>query len=284
GRLRGRRGAGGGRDDGRRSGAGLARWKGRESRNQLGAHEDGGQLPEGPGRLHRGQGRAHVRGDDRRAEVRLQVEEVTRPAPPWWRAFLIGLFAVALFWRVAALARLASGPLLTQLSADADVCWRWASQIRSGGWLPVKPFFLAPLYPYWLATIRSLVGDSIARVLWVQTILGAGAVVLVADATRRIASPRAGVLVGVMLAGYGMAVAFDLLILGECLMLFLGCLALWLVIRGGRNEALWVGALIGLMGLGRPTFLLLLLPFGAYLMSQTPRRRFRSLAVMLVVP
>ncbi len=231
-----------------------------------------------------GERRPGPRKSRRRSASRPGAAESATTRPPWWLGFLIVLFVVALGWRALALARLAGGPLLTELTADADVYWRWAGQLRAGQWLPVQPFFLAPLYPYWLAVMRSLLGDSIASVLGAQAVLGAAAVVLLADATRRIASTRAGVLVGVALAGYGMAVAFDLLVLGESLLLFLGSLALWLVVRGRSSRPLWIGALIGLMGAGRPTFLLLLVPYGAYLVGQSGARRLRALGAALVVP
>jgi tetratricopeptide (TPR) repeat protein len=204
--------------------------------------------------------------------------------PHGWRWFLLALFLAALGWQMTVLARLAAGPLLTHLSADADAYWRWASRIRSGEWVPSRPFFLAPLYPYWLALVRSIVGDRIVPVLVVQAFLGSGAVVLLADATRQMSTPRAGALVGLAAAGYAMAVVFDLLVLGESLLFLLGSLALWLVVQPDRVRPARVGLLIALLGLGRPSFLLLLIPFGAWLLAHMHGRRFRSLALCMAAP
>jgi Tfp pilus assembly protein PilF len=206
------------------------------------------------------------------------------PSPPrWWGWFLVALAAGALAWRAATLVRLLDTPLLTRLDADAEMYWAWASQIREGRWVPTQAFFLGPLYPYVLAVLRSVSGDSIVSVLCAQSLFGAASVVLVADATRRVARPAIGALVGVVLAGHATAVVFDLLVLAESLLWFLGCLALWLAVHE-RAHAAWLGAIVGLMALGRPTSLLLLAPCGADLAVKERPRRWRALAALLAVP
>jgi Tfp pilus assembly protein PilF len=182
------------------------------------------------------------------------------------------------------MSRLANGPLLTFLNADAGAYWHWASEIRSGRWIGTSPFFLAPLYPYWLAVVRTVVGDSIPNVVALQSVLGSLAIVLLADATRRLATPGAAVAVAVALAGYSIAVCFDLFILMESLLFFLENLLLWLVVRDGRASPLWVGTIVGLMALGRPTSMLLLLPYGLHLAGRWRSRVGSRLAVALLVP
>jgi hypothetical protein len=197
---------------------------------------------------------------------------------------MLGLFVVALAWRAIVLSRLADGPLLTWLTADAAIFWNWAGEIRSGEWIGSQPFFLGPLYPYWLALARFCLGDEITRVLGLQIVLGSVTVLLVADAARRIATPGAGVVVGAYLAGYGMAVFFDVQILMESLLLLLGSLALWLIARGGRQVPVLVGAIVGLMALGRPTFLLLLPLCAIHTLWRASGARLATLGAMLVVP
>lgn len=197
---------------------------------------------------------------------------------PWWPPFLLCLFATGFVWRLIVLSKLSSGPLLEHLSADADTYWRWATELRSGRLLGNNPFFLGPLFAYWLTILRTLVGDAIRPVLMVQAALGATTVVFLTDAARRIASARGAVPVGLALCGYSMAVLFDLLILMESLLLFAGSLIVWLVVRSDRRRpTLWspilAGALIGLMTLGRPTSLLLLFPYAYHVFTTRPRLR-----------
>jgi hypothetical protein len=193
------------------------------------------------------------------------------------------LFAVALAWRLVVLVRLGQTPLLEFLSADAEAYWGWASEIRSGRVWPTHAFFLGPLYAYWLAVVRSFVGDEIAGVLPVQSALGAAAVVLVTDATRRIATPRAAVAVGIALAGYAMTVYFDAMVLMESLLFLLMSLTLWLIVRDDRRSSILVGAVIGFMALGRPVAILLVVPYGIHLATRRSRR-LRSLAGLCLIP
>src|SRR5262245_4023669 len=182
---------------------------------------------------------------------------------PRWQ--LAWIFVLALLFRLWVLIRLARTPLLDSLRSDSEVYWRWAALLRQQGWIGHNPFFLAPLYPYWLALVQPAVGSSVLGVLLVQAVLGALAAVLLADAAARLTSPRVGLLIGLLVAGCQGAVLFESLILMESLLFALECWLLWLVARwpwasrpvGG---ATWAGAIIGIAAYGRGTELLLLAP------------------------
>ena len=201
-----------------------------------------------------------------------------RPRASWWPVAAGAVFVAALAWRLWLVARLADTPLIAQLDADAETYWGWAGLLRAHGWLGSRPFFMAPLYPYWLAAVRSVVGDSILRVLQVQALLGAAAAVLLADAARRLTSPRWGVVVGALAAGYQMSGFYTLLVLSECLLFTLGAALVWLLVawpwsaRPGRG-ALLAGALVGTLAHGRALAVLLLVPLAVVLIGETTRRR-----------
>lgn len=178
---------------------------------------------------------------------------------------LLGLFGVALAWRLGLLAIYSHHDLFGHLNADSAVYWDWASLLREHGLMGRAPFFLGPLYPYWLVLVRTLAGDSILQVLRVQVVLGAVGAVLIADAARRLVSSRVAFVVGLAFALNRMTVFFDQQILMESLLVTLGCLYLWLMIAlPWRRRPLLcsciIGALIGLMALGRPLFLILGIP------------------------
>ena len=182
-----------------------------------------------------------------------------------WRAVLAIVFALAFAWRLAYLFRLAASPLGGSLSEDSIIYWRWAGALLERGPWGHNPFFLGPLYPYLLAVLRLVVGDSVQAVLVVQAAAGAAAAVLLADAARRLTRPALGVAVGVMVALYEMAVFFDGLVLMESLLFLLEALLIAWVVRGAwpaaRAAALaGLGGLIGVMAEARATSALLLLP------------------------
>jgi 4-amino-4-deoxy-L-arabinose transferase-like glycosyltransferase len=213
------------------------------------------------------------------------VDRVPSIAPLWWLPFLGCLFGIAVSWRLLLLRRLAGTPLLDFLTSDAESYWQWAGVIRSGHLIGSRPFFLGPLYPYWLAAIRTCFGDSVRVVAVVQVVLGAAAIVLLADIARRLASPRAAVIMGLALAGYSMLALFDVLILAESLLFFLLCGFLWCLVAYAQRRTsivlpMVVGAAIGLMMLGRPLAVLLLVPIAVAAGTVDGRiRAWRTLSV-----
>ena len=204
--------------------------------------------------------------------------------PRWWRWYLSGLLAAALGWRLVTLWRLSQGPLLRLIRDDSRVYWNWATEIRAGQWLPTRPFFFGPLYPYFLAFLRTIGGDQAMPVFVFQGVMGAIAVALLADAGRRVSSPIAGAIVGIFLAGYSMSVFFENMILGESLLFLLGSVALWLMVRDQGRPAWLMGLLVALMSLGRPTFMLLLIPLAVLIWKRRPVRPLPSLAALAAAP
>jgi tetratricopeptide (TPR) repeat protein len=172
------------------------------------------------------------------------------------RLALVALFVIAAAWRLAYLARLAHTPFADSLDADARIYWDWSEHILRHGLIPPAPFFLAPLYPYLLAALRAVSGGSIAHVLTAQALIGAAAVVLLADATRRVAGTRIALVVGTTLALFQTTTFFDGLILPESLLFFFESLLVWHVARtdwsraGAKRFAIY-GLLVGVLALGR---------------------------------
>src|SRR5438552_1149993 len=95
-----------------------------------------------------------------------------------WPLYLAALFVVAFLWRLAYLNRLDHSVLAGSLTLDSGIYWKWADFLRSHGLAGSNPFFLGPLYPYVLAGVRALVGDSMPAVLRVQALWGAAATTL----------------------------------------------------------------------------------------------------------
>jgi tetratricopeptide (TPR) repeat protein len=173
------------------------------------------------------------------------------------------------------------------------VYWAWAALLREQGWIGHNPFFLAPLYPYWLALLQQVIGPSLPGVLLVQAALGAAAVLLVTDAAARLTSPRVGIAIGVLAAAYEGSILFDTLVLTESLLFDLECLLLWLVVRWPWTSrpvggALAAGAVIGVAAYGRGTELLLILPLLLFFRQVLAGRRRQALsasaaAILIVV-
>jgi tetratricopeptide (TPR) repeat protein len=165
--------------------------------------------------------------------------------------------------------------------------WNWAGYLTRTGPLGRNPFFLGPLYPYLLWPIRAVFGEAIQPALVLQAFGGSAAVVLLADATRRLTRPSIGRVVGVIAALYEIAVFFDGLVLMESLLFTLEALLLWLVVVSERSaRRLWIvtaiGLVIGLLAEGRATSALLLLPaWFALVFRPDAAQRIRDTLVMI---
>lgn len=182
-----------------------------------------------------------------------------------WRLALLALFAVAMLWRVLFLVRLFSSPLSGHFQGDENIYWDWSTSLIESGFHASNPFFLGPLYPYFLALLRLVVGDGLPHAVVAQSLLGCLTAVMIADAARRIARPGIALFIGLAVALYEMLVLFDALILMESLLLALGALMLWLVARiagGATRSAMFaaVGGVIGLAAECRASSALLLIP------------------------
>ncbi len=186
--------------------------------------------------------------------------------------------------------RLCHTPLFDYLEADASAYWQWALALRAAHGVSHQPFFLAPLYPYALAAFQSVFGTSLPFLFCAQALLGALATGLLADATRRLSSFWPAVIVGISVGAYAPSVLFDGLVLSESLLFTLGAALVWFVVWSeGRpasfRSGLIVGALVGVMALGRATALWLMIPLGGLLVQGGPmgRRKGSPLLVSLLV-
>lgn len=121
----------------------------------------------------------------RSARRRQAIDHAVRPAAgtpsrPWtWVALLLaGAFA----FKVALALTLAGHPLLQpEGDLDAGEYWRLAQRVAGGDiLLRGTPFYVSPLYIYWLALAQAVTHASLAGVLVLQAALGTLAVWLTA--------------------------------------------------------------------------------------------------------
>ena len=176
---------------------------------------------------------------------------------------LLLLAAGTLAAKAAVFAQLGGHPLLQPYGEfDGGVYARLAWRIAKGDFLlrgegPV-PFFVSPLYAYFLAATG--VSFPVARV--VQILLGTAAVVLVFLTARRLFGDRAALPAGVLFALTGVVTFHEVLILQAALDPFLTALFLYLLAvaltHGSISSKVWVaaGAAGGLLALNRPNALL----------------------------
>lgn len=175
--------------------------------------------------------------------------------------WLLGLTALSLAFQALLLQQAwAENPFARAPLGDSAVYWEWSDAITDGQWIADEPFQSAPLYPYFLALLRTL-GLDLLGVYSAQALLGTLTMLLIASATRRRAGPLAGIIAALLWIFLDEAVFISGRIWNLPLQLFTGSLLLWYATRiperFGMPTQLGLGALSGLAVLANPA----LLPF-----------------------
>lgn len=138
--------------------------------------------------------------------------------------------------------------------ADGKLWWGTApfGEAHPTAWKP-------PLYPALVGTLYAIVGESPARVEYVQALLAAVAVALTWLFARRLFGPTAAVVAAWVVALFPLAFEYYGLLFPEALAIPLTLLALWLLIDRDPTPklALAAGAVIGVGLLVRPTSMFL---------------------------
>ncbi|MEZ5978262.1 MAG: glycosyltransferase family 39 protein [Planctomycetota bacterium] len=200
------------------------------------------------------------------AEVAPGSPSERDPDTSWYRDVLVWVvFAIALAVRVAVVVDYeAHHPLAEHPVIDEASYERWALRIADGDWLGDEVFFQEPLYPYWLATVFTVLGPDRTGVRLVQAFLGAVTCVLLVALGRRTFGRFAGLAAGFALAVHPTHALMACLLLKPNLFVPIWVAAACLVVgrTDGRERwkrrALGVGLLAGLGALLRGNALVLL--------------------------
>ncbi len=201
------------------------------------------------------------------------------------RRWLWALFSIALIlrWGSAWFAS-AGSPFWLAVNTDDRVYDEWAARIAGGEWSTGEVFFLSPLYPYFLAGLYSLTGDSRWVAVVLQGILSAATVPILASLGTRLFCARAGLATGLLCAFYGPLIFFSECLLSETLHLFLVCAGLLQLQRaadgGGFRRGVSAGGILGLAAVARAYFLATGAGLFAWLVVVV-RRRQGSRSVLL---
>ncbi len=173
---------------------------------------------------------------------------------------------VALSVRLIYLAEIQTSPFFHVPVIDAEAYDAMARRIAAGDLEGGKTaFWQAPLYPYFLAALRSLAMGSIG-VRVVQFVLGTLTAVLLAGLAARLLGRRAGLMAGLGAALYGPLLFFESRLLAPSLILFLNVAGLVALDRARASTRLGprvlAGVLFGLAALARPDAFLVALVLG----------------------
>ncbi|MFA7330946.1 MAG: tetratricopeptide repeat protein [Candidatus Delongbacteria bacterium] len=206
---------------------------------------------------------------------------MTTESRPRWIAALLILVAVLLRvdWHLA----FRELPLYFSPAIDEALHWDWAQRLAAGLGSPERPYFRAPLYPWWLGLLQR--GElGLAGLRWAGSLLGLGSLLLMAWMGARWLG-RGAALWLLALGGLSGAWIYyepQLLLEHQVLFLLLTATLAWLGLQErppGLADA-GLGLALSLAALTRPNALLLA-PLAVFLllrMAEPAGQRLRRLA------
>ena len=208
----------------------------------------------------------------------------------WAWALAIGVLALVL--RLTYAWEFTRHPLGRLPWVDEIAYWLRGQEILLGAWLPSRPFYQDPLFPYWLAVVMRMTGPDTVPLRLAVAGFGALTPLAILWAGRIGLGRVEGIVAGLMAALYGPLIFTDGLLEKEGLAALVAALGLILTARGAApaRSSVWAG----LSGLAWGTLVLLranalvLAPVGAaWWACQNagaipPRRRLARSASFLI--
>ncbi len=168
------------------------------------------------------------------------------------RTAVVAIFVVALVLRVLVLLQyeerhpLADRPVIDELAYE-----EWGREIADGDWMGDEVFFQEPLYPYWIGTVYTILGEDRTALRLLQAGLGALTSVLVWALARRTFGTGPALVAGFAFAAYRPALLYPSLFLKPNLFLpVVAGTALVLLRAVERSRGEGRGALAGWFGVG----------------------------------
>lgn len=197
------------------------------------------------------------------------------------------MLAVVLVLLVAALIRVAyflqyqaRVPYYSATILDSGYYDAWAWRVAQGHGYGPMPFYMAPLYPYVLASVYLIAGHSLTAVYALQSILGLANLLLTYVLARRLFGHRAGLVAMLLMTVYAPLVYLETKLLTETLALALNLVSLLLLMRAMSRPAILrfaaAGIVLGLSAVCRPSALVTVALIFVWLLAMGLRSRASS--------
>lgn len=159
----------------------------------------------------------------------------------------------------------------------------WAKDILAGGtWASDDVYFRGPLYPYLLAFLYKVSGDSIAFAVFVQHLMGTLSAGLAFLLAREYFSPRVSLIAGLVAALYWPLVYFEGDLLIVTTIIFLNAIVFLLFAIAARRPNVWLyaaaGFVLGLSTIARPSILIFYPAIPLFIFLTTKKRRKKAAA------
>lgn len=215
---------------------------------------------------------------------RLKTRDLPKSRLPGCRQVFL-VFGAACLVRLMHIISLKASPIFTYKIGDAGKYDAWARSLAEGNWLGEGVFYQAPLYPYFLGVIYSVLGDDILGVRLVQSLLGAFSCVFLMLAATNWFGKKSGLISGLCLAFYAPSIFLEGLIQKSTLDLFFLTVLLWLLsltaFKARPRHWIGIGVATGALCLTRENALVLLPVFALWIFFVSFNRKTRKTGVIV---
>ena len=207
------------------------------------------------------------------------------------------LFAAAFLFRLVALIRLTSSPLLLPSGSDMQFYDDWAKQIVHGHWTDHQAFYGLPLYPFLLALVYGVFGYGPFIPGFLQAAFDAGTAVLIYMITSRTMRRTSGVstaaekITGILGASawsvFVPAEAYAVILMPTAAATFVFWLLVWQIVRTDTAPSRWrslgSGLAVGVSAMGVASVLFLVPLFLLAIVFRKTKPRQSAVAAALFV-
>ena len=181
--------------------------------------------------------------------------------------FYILLFVIAFIPRLVYLLTIKDNPFFHFPIIDGQTYDDWALNIAQGHWIGNQVFWQAPLYPYFLGIIYSILGHDLFLARLIQILLGSVNCLLIFKIAKSVFNSKVGWIVFLIAAFYGPFLFFDAELLNPVLIIFLN-LSLILVLFSflnspNKTKLFLAGIILGLSSITHG-LVIVFLPFAIF--------------------
>jgi tetratricopeptide (TPR) repeat protein len=179
---------------------------------------------------------------------------------------LIGIFILAILIRLLYLNQIISTPIFYGLAADSEKYDKLATHILKGNLTHKDFIYLNPFYPFFLALIYLIFGQSRLAVAFIQGIIDSTSCIIIYYIAMMLFNKRVGIIAAFIYACYGIAIFYTGILLAPTVVIFFILLFIASLIFAEEKRQVIIffisGILFGLAVLARPnvTLFLILLP------------------------
>ncbi len=181
------------------------------------------------------------------------------------------LILIAFLIRLIFVVETTGSPFVSHLFSDSEIYMSYADNIvESGNWLGEEAFFMSPAYPYSIAIVKLIFGNSTLLIRFLQVIISTITLILIYLSAKKYFNIKTALLALVIAGFYDSFIFYSGIIFSETLQVFFITLLIYLFSLKQKYSDLkfWIltGFVFGIASVFRANILIFLPVFAIYIL------------------